>query len=163
MLADLDKDYKVKLPDRVAVNFYDSFAHTQFQQMQSQISTGHTHIDSSRDHAMSMAADDNDTSKHAIFQAAAQMQQQNSAALQEAQRLNSQMAETHERSRQQQAEEMAKLIAHQQIERDNRDRMHQTIIEDLNITKGSLQPQPHHRHQITRQQFKMRCARPQLQ
>ena len=27
ILADLDKDYKVKLPDRVAVNFYDSFAH----------------------------------------------------------------------------------------------------------------------------------------
>ena len=80
---------------------------------------------------MSMATDDSDTSKHAIFQAAAQMQQQNSAALQEAQRLNSQMAETHERSRQQQAEEMAKLIAQQQIERDNRDRMHQKIIEDL--------------------------------
>merc|ERR1711983_364424 len=41
------------------------------------------------------------------------------------------MAETHERSRQQQAKDMAKLIAHQQIERDNRDRMHQKIIEDL--------------------------------
>ena len=163
ILADLDKDYKVKLPDRVAVNFYDSFAHTQFQQMQSQISTSQTNIDSSRDHAMSMAADDSDTSKHAIFQAAAQMQQQNSAALQEAQRLNSQMAETHERSRQQQAEEMAKLIAQQQIERDNRDRMHQKIIEDLKIIRKSPQRQCHHRHQITLQQFKMQCVRPQLQ
>ena len=64
---------------------------------------------------MSMAADDEDTSKHAILQHAAQMQQQNSAALQEAQRLNSQMAETHERSRQQQAEEMARLIGEQWI------------------------------------------------
>ena len=163
ILADLDKDYKVKLPDRVAVNFYDPFAHTQFQQMQSQISTSQTNIDSSRDHAMSMAADDSDTSKHSIFQAAAQMQQQNSAALQEAQRLNSQMAETHERSRQQQAEEMAKLIAHQQIERDNRDRMHQKIIEDLKIIKKSLQHQFPHRHQITLQQFKMQCVRQQLQ
>ena len=90
---------------------------------------------------MSMAADDSDTSKHAIFQAAAQMQQQNSAALQEAQRLNSQMAETHERSRQQQAEEMAKLIAQQQIERDNRDRMHQKIIEDLK-THQRVAPTP---------------------
>ena len=79
ILADLDKDYKVKLPDRVAVNFYDSFAHAQFQQMQSQISTSQTNIDSARDHAMSMAADDSDTSKHAIFQAAAQTQQQHSA------------------------------------------------------------------------------------
>ena len=163
ILADLDKDYKVKLPDRVAVNFYDSFAHTQFQQMQSQISTSQTNIDSSRDHAMSMQADDSDTSKHAIFQAAAQMQQQNSAALQEAQRLNSQMAETHERSRQQQAEETAKLIAHQQIDSDNRDRMHQKIIEDLKIIKKSLQPQVPHRHQQTRQQFNMQCERQQLQ
>ena len=80
---------------------------------------------------MSMAADDEDTPKHAIFQAAAQMQQQNSAALQEAQRLNSQMAETHERSRQQQAEEMAKLIAQQQIERDKKDRIQAKVIEEL--------------------------------
>ena len=143
--------------------FLRFLSRAQFQQMQSQISTSQTNIDSSRDHAMSMAADDSDTSKHAIFQAAAQMQQQNSAALQEAQRLNSQMAETHERSRQQQAEEMAKLIAHQQIERDNRDRMHQKIIEDLKIIKKSLQHQFPHRHQITLQQFKMQCERPQLQ
>ena len=80
---------------------------------------------------MSMAVDDEDTSMHAVLQHAAQMQQQNSAALQEAQRLNSQVAETHERSRQQQAEEMAKLIAQQQIERDNRERMHATVLEEL--------------------------------
>ena len=86
MLADLDTDYKVKLPNRAAVNFYDSFAHTQFQQMQNQISASQANVDSARGHAMSMAADDSDTSKHAIFQAAAQMQQQKPAALQEAQR-----------------------------------------------------------------------------
>ena len=84
--ADLEKDYKVKLPDRVALNFYDSFAHTQFQQMQHDISTSQQNVDNARDHAMSMAADDSDTSRHAILQHAAQMQQQNSAALQEAQR-----------------------------------------------------------------------------
>ena len=131
IIKDLEKDYKVKLPDRVALSFYDSFAHTQVQQMQHNISTSQTNIDSSRDHAMTMQADDSDTSKHAIFQAAAQMQQQNSAALQEAQRLNSQMAETHERSRQQEAEEMAKLIAQQQIERDNKDRIQAKVIEEL--------------------------------
>ena len=71
------------------------------------------------------------------------MQQQNSAALQEAQRLNAQMAETHERSRQQQAEEMAKLIAQQPIERDNRDRTHAKIVEDLQKhTKVAPTPVP---------------------
>ena len=127
----LEKDYKVKLPDRVALNFYDSFAHTQFQQMHHDISTSQQNVDNARDHAMSMVVDDEDTSKHAILQRAAQMRQQNSAALQEAQRLNSQMAETHERSRQQQAEEMAKLIAQQQIERGNRDRMQAKVLEEL--------------------------------
>ena len=131
LIKDLEKDYKVKLPDRAALSFYDSFAHTQFQQMQHNISTSQQNVDNARDHAMSMAADDEDTSKHTMLQRAAQMRQQNSAALQEAQRLNSQMAETHERSRQQQAEGIAKLVAHQQIERGNRERMHAKIIEDL--------------------------------
>merc|ERR1712155_206171 len=99
--------------------------------MQQSISASQQNVDAARDHAMSMAADEEATSKHAILQHAAQMQQQNSAALQEAQRLNAQLTETHERSRQQQAEEMARLIAQQQVERDNRDRMHQQIIEDL--------------------------------
>ena len=71
IIKDLEKDYKVKLPDRVALNFYDSFAHTQFQQMQHNISTSQHNVDNARDHAMSMAADDEDTSKHAILQHAA--------------------------------------------------------------------------------------------
>ena len=131
IVRDLEKDYKVKLPDRAALSFYDSFAHAQFQQVQHQISTNQTNVDAARDHAVGMAADDEATSKHAILQHAAQMQQQNSAALQEAQRLNAQLTETHERSRQQQAEEMARLMAQQQVQRDNRDRMHQKVIEDL--------------------------------
>ena len=28
IIRDLEKGYKVKLPDRAALNFYDSFAHT---------------------------------------------------------------------------------------------------------------------------------------
>ena len=131
ILRDLEKDYKVKLPDRVALSFYDSFAHAQFQQMQQSVEASQQNVDAARDHAMTMAADDESTSRHAILQHAAQMQQQNSAALQGAQRLNAQLTETHERSRQQQAEEMARLIAQQQVERDNRDRMHQKVIEDL--------------------------------
>ena len=74
----------MKLPDRVALNFYDSFAHTQLQQMQHDISTSQQNVDAARDRAMSMAADDSDTSRHAVLQHAAQMQQQNSVARQEA-------------------------------------------------------------------------------
>ena len=130
IIQDLEKDHKVKLPDRSTLNFYHPFAHTQFQQMQQSIYAGQQHVDDSRGHAMSMAVDEQDTSRHAILQDAARAQQ-NSAALQEAQRLNAQLQERHERSRQQQAEEMAKLTAQQQVERDNRDRMHQKVTEDL--------------------------------
>ena len=101
---------------------------------------------------MSIAAGGSDTSRHAVLQRAAQMQQHNSAALHAAQRLNSQMAETHERSRQQQAEEMAKLIAQQQIERDNRERMHAKIIEDLQ-KQPTVAPTPIPRHHQTIQQL----------
>ena len=34
ILRDIDKDYKVKLPDRTAVQFYDSFAMSEFRNMQ---------------------------------------------------------------------------------------------------------------------------------
>ena len=34
ILRDLEKDYKVKLPDRVALQFYDSFAMTKFRELQ---------------------------------------------------------------------------------------------------------------------------------
>ena len=37
VLETLDTDYKVKLPDRSAVSFYDSFAMGQFREMQQQI------------------------------------------------------------------------------------------------------------------------------
>ena len=82
ILRDLEKDYKVKLPYRVALNFYDSFAHTQLQQMQHDISTSQQNVDAARDHAVSMAVGDSDTSRHAILQHAAQTQQQHSAARQ---------------------------------------------------------------------------------
>ena len=58
VVASLEKDYKVKLPDRVALNFYDSFAHTQFQQMQQSVAASQQPVDAACDHAMTMAADE---------------------------------------------------------------------------------------------------------
>ena len=128
VLKTLDADYKVKLPDRTAVSFYDSFAMGQFREMQQQITTSQQATDAARDHAMGQAAEDENTSKAAILKHAEQMNARNSAALGEVQRQNADMQRTHEESRSRQAEEMARLIGQQQIERDNRDRM----IEKLN-------------------------------
>ena len=128
VLKTLDTDYKVKLPDRSAVSFYDSFAMGQFREMQQQITTSQQATDAARDHAMGQAAEDENTSKAAILKHAEQMNARNRAALGEVQRQNADMQRTHEESRSRQAEEMARLIGQQQIERDNRDRM----IEKLN-------------------------------
>ena len=124
----LDTDFKVKLPDRTAVSFYDSFAMGQFREMQQQINNAQQATDAGRDHAMTQAAEEEDTTRAAILRHAQQMNAQNSTALGEAQRLNASMQRTHEESRTRQAEEMARLIGQQQVERDNRDRM----IERLN-------------------------------
>ena len=129
--------------------------HTQFQEMQINISASQQNVDHARDHAMKMTADDEDMSLHAILQHAAQMRQQDSAALQEAQRCSAQMAETHERSRQQQAEEMAKLITQQQIESDSRDRMQAKVLEELQKHPKVAQRLSHHHHQTTQQRIIM--------
>ena len=66
IIKDLEKDYKVNLPGRVALNFYDSLARTQFQQRHHAISTSQQNVDAARDHAMPMTTDDIDTSRHAV-------------------------------------------------------------------------------------------------
>ena len=135
VLKTVDKDFKVKLPDRTALSFYDSFAMGQFREMQQQIANSQQATDAGRDHAMTQAADEEGTSRAAILRHAEQMNAQNTTALGEAQRLNASMQRTHEESRNRQAEEMARLIGQQQVERDNRDRM----IERLNAELRSHQ------------------------
>ena len=71
IIRELEKDYKVKLPGRTALNFYDSFAHTQFQQVQQSISGSQQNVDDARDHTMSMASDEQYTSRHTTLQHAA--------------------------------------------------------------------------------------------
>ena len=138
VLKTVDKDFKVKLPDRTALSFYDSFAMGQFREMQQQITNAQQATDAGRDHARPPAAQGARPSTAAILTHAQQRAAQTTAALGEAHRLNASMQRTHEESRTRQAEEMAHLIGQQQIERDNRDRM----IERLNAELQS------HRHVV---------------
>ena len=45
ILRDSDTDYKVKLPDRTAVHFYDSFAMSEFRNMQQEVENRRTSTD----------------------------------------------------------------------------------------------------------------------
>ena len=66
VLKTVDKDFKVKLPDRTALSFYDSFAMGQFREMQQQIANSQQATDAGRDHAMTQAAEEQDTTRAAI-------------------------------------------------------------------------------------------------
>ena len=61
VLKTVDKDFKVKLPDRTALSFYDSFAMGQFREMQQQIANAQQATDAGRDHATTQAASEEDT------------------------------------------------------------------------------------------------------
>ena len=56
ILRGMDKDYKVRLPDRVALHFYDSFAMTQFREMQQQTEESEAQKDEHRQTAFATAA-----------------------------------------------------------------------------------------------------------
>ena len=56
VLQQLEKDYKIKLPNRVALEFYDSFAMSKFREQQQMITTHGAAADEQRDGAMGQAA-----------------------------------------------------------------------------------------------------------
>ena len=58
ILRDMETDYKVKLLDRVALQFYDSFAMTQFREMQQQTNESEAQKDEHRREAVVTAAAD---------------------------------------------------------------------------------------------------------
>ena len=56
ILRDMETDYKVKLPDHVALQSYDSFAMTQFREMQQQTNESEAQNDEHRREAVVTAA-----------------------------------------------------------------------------------------------------------
>ena len=66
ILRDMDKDYKVRLPDRVALQFYDSFAMTQFREMQQQTDESEAQKDEHRQTAFATAAADEGVGRHEL-------------------------------------------------------------------------------------------------
>ena len=64
ILRDMEKDYKVSLPDRVALQFYDSFAMTKFREMQEATTEGEAQKDEHRREAVVQAASDQGVGTH---------------------------------------------------------------------------------------------------
>ena len=58
ILRDMEKDFKVRLPDRVALQFYDSFAMTKFRELQQEPTEGEAQKDEHKREAVVQAAGD---------------------------------------------------------------------------------------------------------
>ena len=76
ILGQLSKDYVVKLPDRVALKFYDSFTMGQFREQQVALRGHGSQADLHREEAMGSAAEENGMTKREFMHFAAQVHQQ---------------------------------------------------------------------------------------
>ena len=131
ILRDMNKDYKVRLPDRVALQFYDSFAMTQFREMQQQTNESETQKDEHRQTAFATAAADEGVGRHELQQFAHQLHQQSQRANEELVGHLNASAEHHRRGMQEQAATFARQMAEEQLRADSRMRTVQESIDTL--------------------------------
>ena len=104
ILRDIDTDYKVKLPDRTAVQFYDSFAMSEFRNMQQEIGGSKIQADTNRDEAMTQAAAEEGVSRQELVQFANHLNQQSTAANAELLQSLERTADSHRQTIQQQTD-----------------------------------------------------------
>ena len=123
VLGEIEKDYARKLPERVALMFYDSFAMTQFREQQAAINTHQANADKFRDEAMRQAAaesGDGGVTKHEFMQFAQQLNSQSQDVNKQLQQGLQQSAQEHQRCPQRPAEEFGRQMAEERARSDKR-------------------------------------------
>ena len=128
VVRDLEKEYKVKLPNRVALHVYDSFAMPQFREHPQAVVDRQERADAVRDEAMVQAADEGGVTKRELLEFAQQLGQQNSAAIAQLQAQQAASAGSDRRAAERQAESFARQMAEHQVRADNRERLLQRAI-----------------------------------
>ena len=123
ILRDIDKDYKVKLPDRTAVHFYDSFAMSEFRNMQQEIEGSKIQADTNRDEAMTQAAAEEGVSRQELVQFANHLNQQSTAANAELRQSLERTADSHRQTIQQQTDAFARQLGEERSRQDERARI----------------------------------------
>ena len=121
VLKQLEKDYVVKLPNRVALDVYDSFTMTQFREQQAALNQHAAGADENRDEATRQTAGEEGPTRHEFMQFAQQMASQAQGANATLQAGLQQSAEHHQQSLQQQATEFGRQLAEERVRQDQRD------------------------------------------
>ena len=122
-LGQTGADYVRKLPDRVALQFYDLFAMTQFRGQQQAIDAHQANADEFRDEAMRQAAaetGDGGVTKHELKQFAQQLNSQSQDVSKQLQQGLQRSAQEHQRGLQRQAEEFGRQMAEERVRGDER-------------------------------------------
>ena len=120
VLQQLEKDYKIKLPNRVALEFYDSFAMSKFREQQQMITVHGAAADEQRDEAMGQAAAESGIGKQELLSFAQQMGQQSQQANEQLRRDMRDTADRHDRGMQEQAQEFGRQMMEQKVREDKR-------------------------------------------
>ena len=152
ILRDIDKDYKVKLPDRTAVQFYDSFAMSEFRNMQQEIEGSKIQADTNRDEAMTQAAAEEGVSRQELVQFANHLNQQSTAANAELRQSLERTADSHRQTIQQQTDAFARQLGEERSRQDERARITDENIRRLaesNRIPAAPTPAPNNTNEIT--------------
>ena len=131
ILRDMEKEYKVRLPDRNALQFYDSFAMTKFREMQQATNESEVQKDERRREAVTQAASDQGVGRQELQQFAHQMHQQSSRANEELRGHLDASTQHHRRGLEEQAATFARQMAEEQMRADSRVRTVQSNIDAL--------------------------------
>ena len=142
VVKDIERDYKVKLPNRVALNFYDSFAMSQFREQQQAMAASQQNSDEARDEAVTQAAAESGVGKRELIEFAQQLGQQNSAAIRQLQTDHAASAAADRRAAERQAEAFARQLAEHQVRADNREQ----LLQRASTLKFQLHQRPRSPH-----------------
>ena len=120
VLQQLEKDYKIKLSNRVALEFYDSFAMSKFREQQQMITTHGAAADEQRDEAMGQAAAESGIGKQELLSFAQQMNQQSQNVNEQLRRDMRDSADRHDRGMREQSAEFGRQAMEQRVRGDKR-------------------------------------------
>ena len=139
----IQKDFKVKLPARTALTFWDSFAMSQYRDMvaglQSDDAAGREHAEMQG--AVAQAAEEEGVSRREMMQFMTHLQSQNTAATRELQARLDDSARAQRQALQEQGTQFAEALAQESQRADRRDRISQEAMQALRDAPRSA-PQP---------------------
>ena len=133
VVATINKDYKVTLPKRTSLEIWDSFAMSQFKEMQAELSdrqqAGHDH--QRMEAAMTDAAGEQGISRHELTTFMNHLSAQSTSAAETLQRQLNETSQAQQRAMAQQGDAFAQALAEQSQAADRRDRAQQLAMEAL--------------------------------